>query len=416
MPHRSSAQARPHRGVIAVKVITGLYSTDNKQETLRNMTTAQQRPDINWVPAIILIATPIAALTVIPWYAIGHDFSMAAWVCFAVLLVLNGLSITGGYHRLWAHRAYEAHWSLRLVFMLFGAMAIQNSILIWASGHRTHHRHVDDVDLDPYSAKRGFWFSHIGWMLRNYPSAIPNFSNANDLLNDKMVMFQHNHYVKLVVLMNIGLPLALGWMLGDLWGVFLLGGLLRLVISHHVTFFINSLAHMWGTRPYTDENTARDNPLLALVTYGEGYHNYHHIFQYDYRNGVKWWQFDPTKWLILSLSWVGITKNLKRCSDFAIQKAQLTMQFKRAQAQLDKCPADTRVELLKAKMAREYETFTAAMQEWGKLKEEWYAGKKAEFQQKWEDASFRTRFKEVEYRLKMQRKRMRLLMQQAAAA
>jgi stearoyl-CoA desaturase (delta-9 desaturase) len=386
------------------------------KETRRNMTTAQQRPDINWVPAIILIATPIAALTVIPWYALGHDFSMAAWVSFVVLLALNGLSITGGYHRLWAHRAYEAHWSLRLVFMLFGAMAIQNSILIWASGHRTHHRHVDDVDLDPYSAKRGFWFSHMGWMLRNYPSGIPNFSNANDLLNDKMVMFQHNHYVKLVILMNIGLPLALGWMLGDLWGVFLLGGLLRLVISHHVTFFINSLAHMWGTRPYTDENTARDNPLLALVTYGEGYHNYHHIFQYDYRNGVKWWQFDPTKWLILSLSWVGITKNLKRCSDFAIQKAQLTMQFKRAQAQLDQRPADSRVEALKAKMAREYETFTAAMQEWGKLKEEWYAGKKAEIQQKWEDASFRTRFKEIEYRLKMQRKRMRLLMAQAAAA
>lgn len=379
------------------------------------MTTAQ-KPEINWVPAIILTATPIAALTVIPWYAFSHDFTTAAWVSFVLLLGLNGLSITGGYHRLWAHRAYEAHWSLRLVFMLFGAMAIQNSILIWASGHRTHHRHVDDVDLDPYSARRGFWFSHMGWMLRNYPSGTPNFSNANDLLNDKMVMFQHNYYVPLVIMMNLLLPLALGWMLGDLWGVFLLGGLLRLVVSHHVTFFINSLAHMWGTRPYTDENTARDNPLLALVTYGEGYHNYHHIFQYDYRNGVKWWQFDPTKWLILSLSWIGITKNLKRCSDFAIQKAQLTMQFKRAQAQLDKRPADSRVEALKAKMAREYEAFTASMQEWGKLKEEWYEGKKVELQQKWEDASFRTRFKEIEYRLKMQRKRMSLLMAQAAAA
>ena len=380
------------------------------------MTTVQERPEINWVPAIILTATPIAALTIIPWYALSHDFSTAAWVSLAVLLWLNGLSITAGYHRLWAHRAYEAHWSLRLVFMLFGAMAIQNSILIWASGHRTHHRHVDHEDLDPYSARRGFWFSHIGWMLRNYPSGISNFSNASDLRNDKMVMFQHNYYVPLVAVMNLMLPLALGWMLDDLWGVFLLGGLLRLVVSHHVTFFINSLAHMWGTRPYTDENTARDNPLLALVTYGEGYHNYHHIFQYDYRNGVKWWQFDPTKWLILSLSWVGVTRNLKRCSDFAIQKAQLTMQFKRAQAQLDKRPADTRVEALKAKMAREYEVFTASMQEWGKLKEEWYEDKKAELQQKWEDASFRTRFKEIQFRLKMQRKRMSLLMAQAAAA
>lgn len=379
-------------------------------------TSVDQRPPVNWPAAIVLTATPIAALTVIPWYAMHHAFSVTAWVTFVVFLWFNGLSITGGYHRLWAHRAYEAHWSLRLFFMLFGAMAIQNSVLIWASGHRTHHRYVDDVDHDPYSAKRGFWFSHIGWMLRQYKSGEPNFSNANDLLNDRMVMFQHNYYVPIVLVMNIGLPLLTGWLLGDLWGVFLLAGLLRLVVSHHVTFFINSLAHMWGTRPYTDENTARDNPVLAFVTYGEGYHNYHHIFQYDYRNGVKWWQFDPTKWLIFSLSWVGITRNLKRCSNFAIQKAQLTMQFKRAEQQLARTQARRAdVEALKARMAHEYETFSAALQEWAKLKEEWYAEKKAELQQKWQEASFHTRFKEIEYRLKMQRKRMRLLAAQVAS-
>jgi stearoyl-CoA desaturase (delta-9 desaturase) len=381
------------------------------------MTTATERAPINWVAAIVLTATPIAALIAIPWYAFNFDFSTAAWVSFITLLWFNGLSITGGYHRLWAHRAYEAHWSLKIFYMLFGAMAIQNSILIWASSHRTHHRHVDDVDGDPYSINRGFWFAHIGWMLRKYESGEPDFSNANDLLNDKIVMFQHNYYVPIVLTMNLALPLALGWALGDLWGVFLLGGLLRLVVSHHVTFFINSLAHMWGTRPYTDENTARDNPVLALVTYGEGYHNYHHIFQYDYRNGVKWWQFDPTKWLILSLSWVGITKNLKRCSEFAIQKAQLTMQFKRAEQQIEKKQArKADVEALKAKMASEYEVFTAALHEWAKLKEEWYAEKKAELQQKWEDAKFHDRFKEIEYRLKMQRKRIRMLASQAASA
>ncbi|MDI1302937.1 MAG: acyl-CoA desaturase [bacterium] len=381
------------------------------------MTTATERPPINWAAAIVLTATPVAAATIIPWYAFNFDFSTSAWVSFITLLWLNGLSITGGYHRLWAHRAYEAHWSLRIFYMLFGAMAIQNSILIWASGHRTHHRHVDEVDSDPYSINRGFWFAHIGWMLRKYPSGEANFSNANDLRNDKIVMFQHNHYLAIVLAMNVGLPLALGWMTGDVWGVFLLGGLLRLVVSHHVTFFINSLCHMWGTRPYTDENTARDNPVLALVTYGEGYHNYHHIFQYDYRNGVKWWQFDPTKWLILSLSWVGITRNLKRCSNFAIQKAQLTMQFKRTERQIEKRQArKADVEALKLRMANEYETFSAALQEWAKIKEEWYAGKKAEFQQKWEDAKFHDRFKEIEYRLKLQRKRMRALALQAASA
>ncbi|MDF3029508.1 MAG: acyl-CoA desaturase [Moraxellaceae bacterium] len=375
------------------------------------------RPAINWPAAIVLTATFFAALTVIPVYAFNFDFSTSAWVSFIVLLTFNGMSITGGYHRLWAHRAYEAHWSLKIFFMLFGAMAIQNSILIWASSHRTHHRNVDDVDGDPYSINRGFFFAHIGWMLRNYESGKPNFSNANDLLNDKIVMFQHNYYVPIVLVMNLGLPIALGLLLGDFWGVFLLGGLLRLVVSHHVTFFINSLCHMWGTRPYTDENTARDNPVLALMTWGEGYHNYHHIFQYDYRNGVKWWQFDPTKWMILSLSWVGITRNLKRCSEFAIQKAQLTMQFKRAEQQLAKRQArKANVEALKAKVAHEYEIFSAAMQEWAKVKEEEFAQKKAQLQQKWEDAPFRARFKEIESRLKEQRKRMRALTAQVASA
>ncbi len=108
-----------------------------------------------------------------------------------------GISITAGYHRLWSHRAYGAHWSVRLFFMIFGAMALQNSILIWGSQHRTHHRFVDDVDKDPYSAKRGFWFSHMGWILRNYPSGRNDFTNARDLERDPIVMFQHRYYLPL---------------------------------------------------------------------------------------------------------------------------------------------------------------------------------------------------------------------------
>ncbi|MDO9620933.1 MAG: fatty acid desaturase, partial [Moraxellaceae bacterium] len=275
------------------------------------MTHEQIKPPINWPGAIVLVGTPLLAMILLPWFALSYGFTAVAWISFVVLAILNGISITAGYHRLWAHRAYEAHWSVKIFFMLFGTMAIQNSILIWASGHRTHHRHIDDVDHDPYSIRRGFWFAHIGWMLRQYESGKDDFRNAPDLLNDPIVMFQHRHYIKLVLIMNIAFPMALGYMLGDMWGVLLLGGLLRLVWSHHTTFFINSLAHMWGTRPYTDENSARDNPVLAFVTYGEGYHNYHHIFQYDYRNGIRWYHFDPTKWLIATLSVFGLTKNLK---------------------------------------------------------------------------------------------------------
>lgn len=378
---------------------------------------SEKRPPINWYGAVVLLATPLLALILVPMYTWHNDFSTAAWVSFVVLVILNGMAITAGYHRLWAHRTYEAHWSVRLFLMLFGSMATQNSILIWASGHRTHHRHIDDDERDPYSAGRGFWFSHIGWMLRKYESGKDDFRNAPDLLNDPIVMFQHNYYVPLVVLMNVGLPALIGYFAGDVGGVLLLAGLVRLVWCHHTTFFINSLAHMWGTRPYTDENSARDNGLLSLFTYGEGYHNYHHIFQYDYRNGIRWYQFDPTKWLIFTLSCVGLTSNLKRCPEFAIEKARLTMQFKQAEAKLSlKAAGHAQLEAWRAKLAQEYEHFTLVLNDWSKLKETWYAEKKQEFVQKWEEASFRTRFQEIEYRLKMQRKRLRLLTAQVVAA
>ena len=293
-----------------------------------------KKAPINWPGTIVLLGTPIAAMILLPLYTYHTDFSAAAWISLFFLLALSSLGITAGYHRLWAHRTYEASLPVKIVLMIGGTFAIQNSILFWASGHRVHHRHVDDIELDPYSAKKGFWYSHIGWMLRDYPSGSTDYKNVPDLLNDKMVMFQHNYYIPLVLATNLGIPALIGWAVGDVWGVMLLGGLLRLILSHHVTFFINSLCHMWGKRPYTDENTARDNFVLAILTWGEGYHNYHHIFQYDYRNGVKWWQYDPTKWLIWSLSTMGLTKNLRRIPSFNIKKAELAMRFKYAERDL----------------------------------------------------------------------------------
>ena len=367
---------------------------------------------INWVTMTVFTATPLATLVLVPWYGIVHGFGPGAWLAFAALMMATGLSITAGYHRLWAHRAYQAHWSVRLFFMVFGAMALQNSILIWASQHRTHHRFVDDVDRDPYSAKRGFWFSHIGWILRDYPSGENDFSNARDLERDPLVMFQHRYYIPLAVGLNFGIPLLLGWALGEVWGVFLLAGLLRLVLNHHFTFFINSLAHAWGRQPYTDENTARDNGVLAFLTYGEGYHNFHHLFQNDYRNGVRWWQFDPTKWLIATLSGLGLADNLKRVPDLWIQRAQLAMQFKRMELALERRragSADEQFERLRRRVAEEYASFRKSLEEWNKVREEWVADGKRRLLQRWEDASFRSRLREIEHRLRMQRRRLRLM-------
>jgi len=376
------------------------------------------KPSIMWLPATVLIGTFLVSVTVVPWYGFTHGYSWGNWLAFVLLLAANGFSITAGYHRLFAHNTYQAHPLLRWIFALFGAGATQNSILVWASGHRRHHRHVDDNDADPYSAKRGLWFSHIGWMLRDYPTGRIDFSNVPDLQRDPIVVFQHKYYAALAIGMNLLPPLLIGVLLNDIWGYLLLGGFLRLVVNHHVTFFINSLAHYWGKRPYTDENTARDNFWLALVTYGEGYHNFHHLFQTDYRNGVRWWQFDPTKWLIAIGSWLHLTRELNRTPDFKIEKALLDMQFKRAQLRLEK---SGNAEDWREHLEREYQDFLAHLHEWNSLRQQWYeqkrqtlAEKTAELQLKWRQTAISSRLQELEYALKMQRKRLHYLTLQFA--
>ena len=379
-------------------------------------TLREPKPPLIWPNTLMFVLTGAIALVAVPWYGLTHGFTTATWVVAVLLAGANGMAITAGYHRLWAHKTYEAHWSVRWALLLFGTMALQNSVFAWASGHRTHHLHVDDEELDPYSARRGFWFSHIGWMLREYPSGREDFTNIPDLKRDPLLAFQHRHYVLLAVSLNFGLPLLAGLVFGDVWGMLFLAGFMRLVWSHHVTFFINSLAHMWGTRPYTEDNSARDNPVLAVVTYGEGYHNFHHIFTHDYRNGVRWWQWDPTKWLIGALSLVGLTRRLKRTPGFQIQKALLAMQFTRAQASLAKYPAETHshLEPLRARLAHEYENFLTAVAEWARVKEEWLGEKKRAVLEQWEQVDLQSKLREIERRLNLQRRRLRILHAQLA--
>lgn len=339
---------------------------------------------INWIPATFLVTTPIAAAIITPWYLFTHDVSAPVWGVFGAFMVWTGISITAGYHRLLAHRAYKAHPIVKNFLLLGATLAVQGSAFDWVSGHRVHHRHVDDVMDDPYSAKRGFWFSHIGWMLRNYPSGNFDYKNIPDLTKDKVLQIQHKYYGLWVLATNVGLVAAVGWLLGDVWGTLVLAGLLRLVLTHHFTFFINSLCHMFGSRPYTDTNTARDNFILAIFTWGEGYHNYHHFFQYDYRNGVKWWQYDPTKWLIAGLSKLGLTSDLRTVDDTTIKHAEVQMQFKAAQQKIDTATGGG-IDLTHAmksfqdRIKFEYDAFTQTVEEWQALKAKTIELKKTEF-------------------------------------
>jgi len=363
----------------------------------------------NWPALLMFVITGALAVTVVPWYGFTHGYHAGAWIWFVVLLSINELAITCGYHRLFAHDTYEARPALKLAYLLFGGMALQNSALLWSAGHRVHHRYIDDPERDPYCARRGFWFSHIGWMLRNYPSGEPDLSTVRDLQRDPLVMWQHRHYLPLTLIMNFGVPLLIGWASGDMIGVLLLAGVLRLVISHHLTFCINSLAHIVGIQPYTDENTARDNGVVALLTFGEGYHNFHHMFAHDYRNGVRWWQWDPSKWCIYAMHWVGLTHDLKRVPWFKIQRAKLDNQFRRAERQLARQTGGDRIVHLRRRITEEYETFRQAVTTWTQLREQWLQEARRAVSDRWERSLLQSRLKELEHGLRLQSRRMRVL-------
>ena len=204
----------------------------------------------------VLILMPILAVTLVPYYAFTVGFSAFDWSMGVLFAALTLHSISAGYHRLWSHRAYQAHAAVRLCYAIFGACTIQNTILNWASDHRNHHKFVDDRDRDPYAASRGFWFSHMGWMIRDHKDGKVDFSNVKDLVRDPIIMWQYKYYVQLVLATNVALPLLIGYLFSSALGVFLLAGLLRLVVIHHFTFFINSLASKFNTLNERSSNSS----------------------------------------------------------------------------------------------------------------------------------------------------------------
>jgi len=278
---------------------------------------------VNWTTSSFLIGTVFLTITAVPLYLWYFGVDWFYFVVFGVMLAATGFSITLGYHRLFSHMTFRARLPVRLFTVIFGAAAFENSVLLWASEHRRHHKYVDH-DEDPYDITKGFFHAHIGWLLfKLLPQ--PPFDNVNDLKRDPLVMWQHRYIHFLAVIVGFGLP-ALAGFLWDGWvgalGGFLIGGVAKVVVLQHGTFLINSACHTIGRQPYSTRCSARDSFLMALFTFGEGYHNYHHEFQHDYRNGVKPWNWDPTKWLIWTLSKLGITSSLRRVAPEKIAAAE----------------------------------------------------------------------------------------------
>lgn len=285
--------------------------------------------EIDWVNTLFLTLTPVSALLLSWLYFSTHGLELAQILLAVIFYFATGIAITAGYHRLLSHRAYKASSIVNFFYLVLGAAAFQNSALKWAHDHRIHHRHVDD-EKDPYNINKGFFYAHIGWIFFKEQSS-QTAHYPKDLLNDKLVMWQHRNYLWIAVLAGFVLPTVIGYFLGSALGGLALAGVLRVVLVHHCTFFINSLCHIVGSRPYTDANTARDSFVMALFSYGEGYHNYHHYFPTDYRNGIRWYHFDPTKWLIVVLSFVGLVKDLKKVPEKLIIQARAEMDNKNLQ-------------------------------------------------------------------------------------
>jgi len=295
---------------------------------------------VRWANSVFLISTFITTVTAVPLYIMRHGVDAFQLGLFLFFFISTGLSITLGYHRLFSHLTFHASWPVKVFTLLFGAAAFEGSALGWSADHRRHHKFVDHDD-DPYDISKGFFHAHIGWLLFRTGPDTP-LTWVRDLQKDKFAWWQHQYYVPLAFAVGFGLPALIGYLYGGATaalGAFLMAGVARVVFVHHMTFCINSLCHWIGDRPYSTNCTARDSFLMALFTFGEGYHNFHHEFQYDYRNGVKPWQFDPTKWSIWLLHKLGLVRNLRTVPEEKILKAQIAEQQRRIAVALESHPA-----------------------------------------------------------------------------
>ncbi|ORY30358.1 hypothetical protein BCR39DRAFT_466656 [Naematelia encephala] len=306
-------------------------ATIAKQKYLPPVTWSNLLQNIQWISFLAITVPPAVAIygmCTTPW-----NTKTVIWSI--VYYFITGLGITAGYHRLWAHRSYNASLPLQYFLATAGAGAVQGSIKWWSRGHRAHHRYTD-TKLDPYSAHEGFWWSHVGWMLVK-PRGKIGVADVSDLTRNKVVRWQHKNYLALLIFMGFVFPTlvaGLGW--GDWKGGYFFAGAFRLVFVHHSTFCVNSLAHWLGDKPFDNKHTPCDHFITALCTIGEGYHNFHHQFPMDFRNAIKWFQYDPTKWFIWTMSTLGLASHLKKFPDNEIKKGQYTMKLLELEEQSEK--------------------------------------------------------------------------------
>lgn len=234
------------------------------------------------------------------------------------LLFWSGIGVTGGLHRLWAHRSYKAHWTLRTFLMLNTSIANQGTIYHWARDHRVHHKN-SETDADPHNASRGFFFAHVGWLLvRKDPRVIEAGKklDMSDLEKDPVVAFQKYLDPWFSQFMCFVFPTLVSYYMWNesIMASYLVAGCLRYVLVLHGTWLVNSAAHLYGSHPYDATINPAENRFVAYCSVGEGWHNWHHKFPYDYAASELGsdQHFNPTKIVIDVCAYMGVVTDRKR--------------------------------------------------------------------------------------------------------
>lgn len=257
---------------------------------------------LNWINVAFFGAVHALALLA-PWF-----FSWPALGAAIFLHWLFGsIGICLGYHRLLTHRSFQVPKWLEYAIATIGALAIQGGPIFWVASHRLHHAHTEDIDKDPYSAQRGFWWSHMLWVLyprKEFFSKSSYRKFAPDLERDPYYRWLDRNFLKLQIPLGLVLYALFGWP-GVIYGMFL-----RAVLLWHSTWLINSATHLWGYRNFEVEDGSRNLWWAALLTYGEGWHNNHHAHPHVAPAGRRWWEIDMTWWAIQSLKAVGLAKKV----------------------------------------------------------------------------------------------------------
>lgn len=231
-----------------------------------------------------------------------------SWQAVGLALFLHWvtgcLGVTLGFHRLVTHRSFQTPKWLEYFLILCGSLSCQGGPIEWIGLHRHHHAHSDQ-EADHHNSGRGFWWSHMGWMFYEVPAKQEIHRYIKDIVDDPVYQFLENYFLP-VQLVFAGLLYLIGGWPFVVWGIFV-----RLVLVFHSTWFVNSATHLFGYRTYESGDRSTNCWWVALLTYGEGWHNNHHAFQYSARHGLKWWEIDITWMIIQLLHSVGLAQKIK---------------------------------------------------------------------------------------------------------